>query len=136
MLFFSAIPTYKKAGELLSQEKPTQVTITNVWDELDDGGPHGSSTTQRYASYSYNVNGINYNGKSEVNSNYNQNGAITIYYEPRNPSISAIDPKSDFTHARLGVIFVIVWIMIVFAIGVAVLVAISRGVQFTSSRYY
>ena len=130
MLFFSAIPNYHKASELLSQEKSTRAMITNVWDEMDDGGPHGSSTTQRYANYSFNVNGVNYSGKSRVSRNYNQSGAITIFYLPSNPSNCAINPSADLTNAREGVLFVIVWILIVFAIGAGSLIAARRGVRF------
>ena len=134
MLFFSAVPTYEKADELVRHEKSTRAMITNVWDDVDSDS-HGT-TIQRYANYSFDVNGMQYSGKSRVSRNYNQSGAITIYYLPSNPSNCAIDPRGDLTNAREGVLFVIVWILIVFAIGVGFLVSIRRGVQFTSSRNY
>ena len=136
MLFFSAVPTYEKAGELVIQEKSTQAMITNVWDEQEDQGPHGGTTTQRYASYSFDLNGMQYSGKSRVSRDYNQSGAITIYYLPSNPSNCAIDPRGDLTNAREGLLFVIVWILIVFGIGVGFLVAIRRGVQSTRIGNY
>jgi hypothetical protein len=59
--------------------------------------------------FSYNVNGVEYNGEADFEDKYGYDGPLKIKYLPENPNVADPDPAHRRYQAMVALIFMCVW---------------------------
>lgn len=118
MLLFSAYPTFVNANKLAQFSRATDAQITGVFDQPDENA--------RQADYAFVVNGVNYSGSADYSGGYGDRGPLRIYYLPSDPNFSCVDLAATAKNAKFGLIFVLVWELIIGGVLYGVSSQISR----------
>jgi|GEM_PF-1991912 len=119
MLLFGVLPDYRKAEDLVNTGMPVTAQITGVYTR--------SKSHTKYAEYTFELNGQFYHGSSDYQGSYGDRGPIQVWYLPSDPTYSNSNPASKLKNAQTGIVFMIIWNLIIGGIGGGVFLKWKSG---------
>lgn len=100
---------YLLYSDLANHGMTTFASVSDV-QKHSRGGP--------YAKYTYTVNGVDYEGESDVDLPYDYTGPLKITYSPTSPGFADANPRSEVKSTISGMVTSCVWVVFVIVMAV------------------